>query len=90
MKQRNIKTSEKVQRPLDVPTSQNVIYSQQDAHSNHGGYYQPKQQLSEGGPVYQRSLHNLQKVSQTKQGHVNISEILKENRQHNGLLANNI
>lgn len=37
MKQRNIKTSEKLQRPFEV--QQNVIYSQQDAHSNHGGFY---------------------------------------------------
>lgn len=90
MKSRKIKTSEH-KHLTDVNSQQNIIYSQVDSNSNYNNYPQ-RQQLSEGGPNGNQRNHFKpnQKISNTKNGHINISEILRENRQNNGLLQKNV
>jgi hypothetical protein len=88
MKSRKIKTSTNNQRMVEMHSQQNVVYSQQDASSSHQ-FYPQRQQLSEGGPTYQRNFNSFKKEVKSKNGHINISEILKGNR-HNGILAMNL
>ena len=72
------------------------MQSNQQVYSQHNGInmssvhpaYPQRQQFSEGGPA-NKSFNTFKKVSKTKNGHINISEILQGNR-HNGILANNL